>query len=858
MGSRLTAFTVLAISLFLTVAGWKLVESQEIQKAEHRFAQLCEKNSVELAKRMMGYEQILHGMDGLLAVNNNAIDAKSFERYMLSVHIKSEYPGVQGIGFAPKMALFEINSMESLAKRQGVDGFQIRPIGESDILFPILYLYPNDGINKKALGFDIFSESVRQAAMWQAAVKGMARLSARVTFVQDEKSLSRSGVILYYPIYSRTSAAKDIGFDSLDGFVFGAIRVEDFVNGIFGQEHRTFSLRLFDGSNMQKAVLYSDKSMNAAAMFKVTKQIRVFGRSWTLLFASTELFEKTIDRQKPLLVLGLGFFVTLLLFGLTYGMVHVETRSKELAAKMSRAYKESEARYKQIASMLTHGVLSLDKEGRIAFANIAACDFLGYTREELLGQSAHELLHYKTPSGEPFSIADSHIVQALKKGETYESDEEWLVDRDGFVKLVSLGVAPIVQDKEMRGCVVAFHDVTRQRLLASVMRSQNEQLEGAVKNKTKELIAIVENFNQTQSMGHIGSWEVAPDGKNVLWSDEEYRIYGVDIGTPIEFSYFLTLMPDIKSSLLRSVLDHHRALGTPYEMTHRIVRLNDSQERIIHTMIKPSFDDGGMLDKLYGMDMDVTEQTLLLEKQKESERLLLQQSKMAAMGEMIGAIAHQWRQPLNALGIMVQDVKEAYRYKILDGEYINRTVSDAMEQINFMSRTIDDFRNFFKPDSSMGGFDLKLALQSAISIVSAQLNSHDIEVELELEDGLPQVLGYKNEFAQVILNIVNNAKDAIIESGRQDGTVRIKARQNGKAVAISIMDNGGGIPMEIYDRIFEPYFTTKEQGKGTGIGLYMSKTIIEEHMKGEIKASNTSDGAIFTILLSAVFDEPTG
>ncbi len=255
--------------------------------------------------------------------------------------------------------------------------------------------------------------------------------------------------------------------------------------------------------------------------------------------------------------------------------------------------------------------------------------------------------------------------------------------------------------------------------------------------------------------------------------------------------------------------------------------------------------------------------------QRESERILVHQSRLAAMGEMIGAIAHQWRQPLNAVNAIIQDLKDAYEYGVLDRNYLDRSVTNAMQQIQFMSKTIDDFRNFFRPDKTKKSFDVKQAAGEVLTMVSSQLATHGISYRITchvhnqtFEDftspiipcGEMTILGYENEMMQVFLNLINNAKDAILECREHGlmgpgvkGLITVEFNSLGERVMISVTDNGGGIPAGNLDRIFEPYFSTKEQGQGTGIGLYMSKMIIENNMGGRLTARNVDGGAEFRI-----------
>jgi signal transduction histidine kinase len=235
---------------------------------------------------------------------------------------------------------------------------------------------------------------------------------------------------------------------------------------------------------------------------------------------------------------------------------------------------------------------------------------------------------------------------------------------------------------------------------------------------------------------------------------------------------------------------------------------------------------------------------------REKDQALLQQSKMAAMGEMIGAIAHQWRQPLNTLAINIQMLEDMIDNGEIDDKNIHEFINKNMQTIQFMSNTIDDFRNFFRKDKEAVRFNVKDAIEKTINLQKAQLKNHNIEIKTDLKDAYTK--GYKNEFMQTILNIISNSKDAIVEKREKEGDFKgqidIKNKiKNGKII-ITISDNGGGIPQDSQHRIFEPYFTTKDEGKGTGMGLYMVKEIIER-MNGKVYFKNTEKGAEFIIEL---------
>jgi len=232
-------------------------------------------------------------------------------------------------------------------------------------------------------------------------------------------------------------------------------------------------------------------------------------------------------------------------------------------------------------------------------------------------------------------------------------------------------------------------------------------------------------------------------------------------------------------------------------------------------------------------------------KNREKDHLLIHQSRLAAMGEMIGNIAHQWRQPLNALGLLLSNIQDAYAHHECDQDYLDESVARGQRLIGKMSGTIDDFRNFFRPDREKTQFSLEGAVRDALSVVEASFISSGITVALNIEQEV-SVVGFPNEYAQVVLNILGNARDAILTQKVRNGRVEIAIGQDEVRAYVSIRDNGGGIADGVMEKIFDPYFTTRE--KGTGIGLYMSKMIIENNMSGRIEVRNIPDGAEFRVV----------
>ena len=232
---------------------------------------------------------------------------------------------------------------------------------------------------------------------------------------------------------------------------------------------------------------------------------------------------------------------------------------------------------------------------------------------------------------------------------------------------------------------------------------------------------------------------------------------------------------------------------------------------------------------------------------RENEYLMMQQARMASMGETVGYIAHQWRQPLAQLGGVLMNLESAYNFGELEEEYMQKKIAQGNEMITYMSQTIDDFRSFFLPDQKQETFDIVRSIEQSIQIVSASLNYCHIEIKTEMKRGSFFIEGYPNEFAQAILNLINNARDALSKVSSDTKYISIALKKENEIISILICDNGGGIDSQLLPDIFEPYVTGKQDSGGTGVGLYITRLIIEQKMQGKIEAYNHENGACFEI-----------
>jgi signal transduction histidine kinase len=250
-----------------------------------------------------------------------------------------------------------------------------------------------------------------------------------------------------------------------------------------------------------------------------------------------------------------------------------------------------------------------------------------------------------------------------------------------------------------------------------------------------------------------------------------------------------------------------------------------------------------------------------MKKSREKDTMIAQQAKMAAMGEMIENIAHQWRQPLSSISTISTGIKIQYEYLDVNKEDVIKSMDAIANTTKYLSQTIDDFREYFNPQKEASFFNIKSILDKVARLLEPQMYSKNIQIIKNIEDA--SIFGFENEFLQVIINILNNSKDEFERKEVENKFIFINTEITEDEIIIKIKDNAGGIDENIIDNVFESYFTTKQETKGTGIGLYMSKEIVEKHMNGTLSVSNEEyvyleksyKGATFLITLPFIKKE---
>lgn len=317
---------------------------------------------------------------------------------------------------------------------------------------------------------------------------------------------------------------------------------------------------------------------------------------------------------------------------------------------------------------------------------------------------------------------------------------------------------------------------------------------------------------------------------------------------------FLTFYIAMKKELndLRAIAGAFHNYSKTKQLTFIDTQSKTTEIRTIaHTANKMIKNIATYLEELKLFNTDLEKQVEeKVQKLRSQEKMIIHQSRQAAMGEMLESIAHQWRQPLNIIGLSCANLEMEHDLGVQNDKNFKDKMQIIASNINYMSNTIDDFRDFLNPDREASFFNPETTIKEVYHILAAQLENNHIELTIHSNMQL-ELYGIENEFKQVVFILINNSKDAIksLQKNVPDlkGKIEVKLWQKLKTNNISFCDNGGGIKEDIIHSIFDPYFTTKFASAGTGIGLYIAKNIIATRMKGEIKAVNIKDGCCMNI-----------
>lgn len=558
---------------------------------------------------------------------------------------------------------------------------------------------------------------------------------------------------------------------------------------------------------------------------------------WFVLKPSDAFLSHKIENEqyRIAIVSIIIMIITVLLSGLIYMMIrrlNLQLKNAEAERKNQEKLFEDNEKIMAMNKLIDHYVITstFDLDGVITDVSEAFSNICEYSKEELLGQSYSILTH---PDMSPKIYEE--IWKTIQADQTWTGEIKNKTKHGGFYWAHS-SIAPLY---DKAGKKIGYTSIREDITHAKIIEENFGELESRITTINNNSLTGLSVYDfSSQHTTYV----------NPKYS--EITGYSLEDLEQMDHQTYRSLFYEedrVKIQMqLQSLIEGKQ--DTVAEVRFRF-KHKDGRWVWIHArdILLEKDKEGKPLTMLSSI-MDITEFITLQENVKEKEKLLIHQSKLAAMGEMMANIAHQWKQPLMMLSMGLLALQKKYDKGTLDVDYMQGYNTKTKNLIERMNDTIQDFSEYFSPDKVAQPFDIGSCLQRSMNFLEPICKKNNIDVELVV---LPNavMVGFENELSQVILNLVQNSVDAIVEHGSDQGVITLQMLDSETHWIISISDNGGGVPEEIIHRIYEPYFTTKYKSEGTGIGLYMSKMIIEESLRGSLEVKNNEIGAVFTIQL---------
>lgn len=496
----------------------------------------------------------------------------------------------------------------------------------------------------------------------------------------------------------------------------------------------------------------------------------------------------------------------------------------------------SEIRYKALSDA-THEAVFFMVNSRCIAVNKTALQMFGYTEEEALGKHALSI------------IAEEYHAEVLHKIKTNYT-----------LPYNSIGVRKNGSRFPIR-ILSRMFNYQGQETRITTIRDNSREME-----KEKALVKSETKFRTYFEEHNAIKLQIDPKSKRILDANKSAAaFYGFSRKELISKSiYDLNTLPpkEVNKLIIRATSKKQNSFSFPHRLKNGEIRdvkvystpIDIEGEKTLFSIIQDVTEGKKAAEKLKKREAQLAEINKTLREKvysevarsRDKDHILIQQSRHAALGEMIGNIAHQWRQPLNEVSLLINDLEDANSFGILDQAYFEKAIENVYKRLKFMSETINDFSNMYTDDFKEELFNPKVLIEKLMQFAEGTMESNKIKIKLTCKHDF-KVYGYPNMLSHVLLNLLNNSKDVLNERNIQNPTIWIRVIKYKQVYKISVLDNGKGVEKEISNKIFDPYFTTKKFNKGSGLGLYMAKTMLEKQMNGRIEFQNKEEGAEFKI-----------
>ncbi|MGE5432061.1 MAG: CHASE domain-containing protein [Syntrophomonadaceae bacterium] len=871
--SNITAFA--AFIFFLGLTAWLWMDSRrETQKnASERFEFRVFEIKQAIHQRMQEYEKILLGGAGLFDVAK-PVTRQMWRDYVHRLKISETSPGIQGIGFSILLRPSDIKPHEEKVRSQGYPQYKVWPEGEREFYTSIVFLEPFSGINLRAFGYDMYSEPIRRKAMATAMDSGVTALTGKVRLVQEGSTAVQEGFLMYLPVYRRDSELNTVEErrGALIGFVYSPFRMNDLINGLFGQGPTDITLKIYDGElPLKKELMYNGGPKGEAVdsgntpLFSKSELINIEDHTWTLQFSTLPMFERTIDNQKSPIILISGIIISLLFAAVVKSLSSTRARALALAVEVNErkraeeALRESEERFRLITENANDLISVQNMEGKFIYTSPSFSIKLGYSPEELLRMGPAELVHPddqaaisdgRNPSSVQFRIhtikgewiwmegtnslmrmKDSNYILGIAREITERKKAEEALKEEIFRAETMIKVSNMFAELSLDYKAVLDNaaKVTSELIgdaaIVRIISDDKNYLEPAAvyhpDNEARSLLnEVLQSAPQKLNSGLSG--KVAATSESVIIQEVELKEIKNSI-RPEFTKYFekygihgILVVPLIVGRQTIGTLSVMRTSpGRPYSPKDRYF-LEELANRIAIAIVNSRLHQ----EKVH----EIEEKRIAEEKLKKTLEELARSN--TELENFAYVASHDLQEPLRMISSYTQLISKRYKGKLdtKADQFISFTVDGAVR----MQQLIHDLLEYSRVATRGKPF----APVDSNEIIRTVLNNLQISIKKNNAvitfDSMPRVMGDDIQLMQLFQNLISNAMKF---KSSEVPEIKIKAEDKGCEWLFSVQDNGIGIDPQFKERIFVIFqrLHEREAYPGTGIGLAVCKKIVERH-----------------------------
>ena len=587
--AKLAVAALALTALAITFSAWRYTSQGTEQLANERFHTRVAQIDTAIQDRMLAYEHVLRGGVGLFSASHN-VSRQEWHDYVANLQLHENYPGIQGMGFSLWIPSAELAAHITQIRHEGFPDYTVKPAGTRPAYTSIIYLEPFDARNKRAFGFDMFSESTRRAAMETARDTGKASVSGKVKLIQETKQDVQNGFLMYLPVYRgvqpETVAQRRT---ALMGFVYSPFRINDLMQGILGKAIPDVTLQIYDGTHItDDAMLYKSNNTHHTALFSDTRHINIDGHTWTLRFTSLPVFEQEVNRHIPNIVAVSGLALSTLLSLLLISLLNTRTHALELAKAMTVTIRENEERFHSVVDTAADGIIVISETGLIEFCNLAAQRMFGYPAEEMIGNNISMLmpeLHH--------SQHDGYLAHYLHNDEAHiigSGSEVVGLHKDGTSFPMELSVGEMHADGQ-RKFTGMVRDITERKKIDKL----KSEFVSTVSHELRTPLTSIRGSLGLVAGGVTG--EIPAKAKELIDiayknSERLVRLINdiLDIEKIESGIMTLDLKPHALMPLIEQAVEANRAYGEAYGVTFKItetmpdVHVQVDQDRLLQVM----------------------------------------------------------------------------------------------------------------------------------------------------------------------------------------------------------------------------------------------------------------------------------